>query len=79
MIYAHAHDQTEAEDYFAAMEKAEKMLEIAPEEQQDNYYDVNVLEKIGLVEITEQLFQPELCFNERLNLVNQLLDAFGVV
>ena len=30
MIYARAHDQTVAEDYFAAMERVEQRLEIVP-------------------------------------------------
>lgn len=35
MIYAHAHDQTVTEDYFAALERVKKRLEIVPEGQKD--------------------------------------------
>jgi len=34
MIYARAHDQTVADDYFAAMERVEQRLEIAPKPEQ---------------------------------------------
>ena len=35
MVYARAHDQTVAEDYFAAMERVEQRLEIVPAKQKD--------------------------------------------
>src|SRR5919108_6244935 len=34
MVYARVHDQTVAEDYFAAMERVEQRLEIVPEPKQ---------------------------------------------
>ncbi len=30
MVYAHAHDRTIAEDYFAAIQRVEQRLEIVP-------------------------------------------------
>lgn len=35
MIYARAHDQTVADDYFAAMQRVEERLQIVPAEQED--------------------------------------------
>ena len=35
MVYARAHDQTVAEDYFAAMQRVEQRLEIVPAKQKD--------------------------------------------
>jgi site-specific recombinase XerD len=40
MIYARAHDQTVAEDYFAAMERVEQRLEIVPESKQETKDEV---------------------------------------
>jgi hypothetical protein len=34
MIYARAHDQTVAEDYFAAMQRVEERMNILPEPKQ---------------------------------------------
>jgi hypothetical protein len=73
MIYARAHDQTVADDYFAAMERVEKKLQILPSE--ENIEDVNV----QVVQALQKLEQPELCFEERALLVHQLREAFGRV
>jgi hypothetical protein len=35
MIYARAHDQSVAEDYFTAMARVEQRLEIVPAQQKD--------------------------------------------
>ena len=72
MIYAKAHDQTVAEDYFSAMQRVEQRLEIVPpkqEEQTDN--DVNVQ---GLLQLIQKLETPELCVEERMNIAIQLHD-----
>jgi site-specific recombinase XerD len=74
MIYARAHDQTVADDYFAAMERVEQRLEIAPNVE-ENMGDV----KVQVVQALQKLEQPELCFEERALLVHQLREAFGRV
>jgi site-specific recombinase XerD len=78
MIYARAHDQTVAEDYFAAMERVEQRLEIVPAEQKDIDV-VKVQEPERLIQLIQQLELPELCFEERLDITFQLRELFGVV
>jgi uncharacterized membrane protein YobD (UPF0266 family) len=46
MIYARAHDQNVAEDYFSAMQRVEQRLEIAPVKKEEDMEDVKVQEKI---------------------------------
>ncbi len=74
MVYARAHDQTIAEDYFAAMERVEQRLEIVPAEQKDIEV-VKVPEPEKLIQLIEQLELPELCFEERLGIAGQLREA----
>lgn len=71
MIYARAHDQTVADDYFSAMERVEKKLQILPSE--ENIEDV----KVQVVQALQKLEQPELCFEERALLAHQLREAFA--
>lgn len=78
MIYARAHDQTVADDYFAAMQRVEQRLEIVPAEQKD-FEVVNVQEPEKLTQLIERLEIPELCYEERLDLTLQLRELFGVV
>jgi integrase/recombinase XerC len=78
MVYARAHDQTVAEDYFAAMQRVEQRLEIVPAQQKDIEV-VKVQEPEKLIHIIQQLELPELCFEERLNITRQLRESFGVV
>jgi site-specific recombinase XerD len=80
MIYARAHDQTVADDYFAAMQRIEQRLEIAPAEviTEDKYEIVNVQERMRAIQLTEQLVLPELCFDERMNIAVQLRQLFGI-
>jgi hypothetical protein len=78
MVYARAHDQTVAEDYFAAMERVEQRLEIVPAKQKDIEV-VKVQEPEKLIQLIEQLETPELCFEERLDITLQLRELFGVV
>jgi integrase len=68
MVYARAHDQTVADDYFAAMERVEQRLEIVPKE--ENIGDVKVQPEI--LQLIERLVVPELCYEERLDIANQL-------
>lgn len=79
MIYARAHDQAVADDYFAAMQRVEQRLEIAspkPEQKREDEV-VNVQEKV--FQLIERLEMPELCFEERLSLAGQLREALGAV
>ena len=76
MVYARAHDQTVAEDYFAAMERVEQRLQIG-EEKKDEV--VKVQEPAKLFQLIERLEVPELCFQERLDISFQLRDLFGTV
>lgn len=78
MIYARAHDQTGAEDYFAAMERVEQRLEIAPTEQKDIEV-VKVQEPEKLIQLIERLELPQLCLEARLDIASQLRELFGVV
>ncbi|NOH04085.1 MAG: site-specific integrase [Chloroflexi bacterium] len=72
MVCAKAHDQSVAEDYFAAMERVEQRLEIVPKVEED-MEDV----KVRVTQIIEKLEPPELCFEERALLLVQLREAFG--
>ena len=89
MIYARAHDQTVAEDYFAAMERVEERLDILPKPEQKTEYEVvkvqeqdpSIAKHSGqeLIQIIERLESPELCFEERLDITLLLRDLFGIV
>ena len=88
MVYARAHDQTVAEDYFAAMERVEQRLEIVPARQKDievvkvQEPDPSTLPSVAgqeLIQLIERLELPELCFEERLDITLQLRELFGVV
>jgi len=86
MVYARAHDQTVAEDYFAAMQRVEQRLDtstllsasIVPAQQKDMEV-VKVQEPVKVLQLIEQLELPELCFEERLGITLQLRELFGVV
>jgi hypothetical protein len=78
MIYARAHDQTVAEDYFAAMQRVEERLEILPEDKQNSEDEVvKVLEPEKLVQLIKRLEIPELCYQERLVITFQLRGLLG--
>jgi hypothetical protein len=81
MIYARAHDQTVAEDYFAAMQRVEQRLEIAPPakigEELANSEVVKVQETTRIFRLIEQLELPELGFEDRLGIASQLRWALG--
>jgi hypothetical protein len=80
MIYARAHDQTVAEDYFAAMQRVEQRLEIVPEPKQEAEDEVvKVQEPIILFQLIQQLELPELCLQERLGIASQLRKALSVI
>jgi hypothetical protein len=87
MIYARAHDQTVAEDYFTAMERVEQRLEIVPKaEHEIAYEDVKVQtaisnppQPIRVFQLIERLESPELCFEERFDIAFQLREVFAPV
>ncbi len=80
MVYARAHDQTVAEDYFTAMQRVEERLSIVPELKQDTEDEVvNVQEPTKLFQLIKWLEMPELCLEERLGIVGQLREMLGVV
>jgi integrase/recombinase XerD len=77
MIYARAHDQSVAEDYFAAMGRVEERLEIVPPKQEEQVdEDVKVQE---LFQLVGRLEAPELRYEERLGIASQLRGALGRV
>jgi len=74
MIYARAYDQTVADDYFQAMQRVEQRLEIVPSKQEeDEVVNVPVVQdNARLLLWVERLALPELCHEERLEIVNAL-------
>jgi site-specific recombinase XerD len=79
LVYARAHDQTVADDYFAAMQRVEQNLELGPKPQEQKIELVNVQQRVKLLEFAEKLAQPELSWAERLAIGAQLLMLFGVL
>jgi hypothetical protein len=71
MIYARAHDQTVAEDYFTAMQRVEQRLSIEPEPVQE----IVKVQKEQLLFWVERLSQPELCPTERMDIAENLKRA----
>ena len=83
MIYARAYDQTVADDYFAAMSRVEQRMEIAPlpkpvEEPNQEDEVVKEQERTRIITWLEQLALPDLCQEERLELVSQLKLVFSL-
>jgi len=76
MVYARAHDQTVADDYFHAMERVEQRLKIVPQKQEKDIEDVKVQEVFQLI---QRLEIPELCLEERLAIASQLRQVFSMV
>jgi integrase len=77
MIYAKAHDQTVADDYFSAMQRVEERLEIALPKTEEKKEDGVVKVQERLLIFTEQLVRPEITFSERVNIVEQVRALFG--
>ncbi len=71
MVYAHAHDQTVENDYFAAMSRIEQRLELV-DKPQNAIWPVTVPERSQLLSLAEQLFAPEMSFETRLEIASQL-------
>ena len=83
MIYAGAHDQNVADDYFVAMERIEQRLAIGEEKKNENVKVQTITctseKRAKLLEFADQLAQPDLCQEERLSVVSQLLILFSVL
>ena len=80
MIYARAHDQNVADDYFAAMQRIEQRLDVAPAaplEPAKKDEVIKVQDRDQLVAWVEILSQPELSQAERLSIAWQLKQALA--
>jgi len=71
MIYARAHDQTVADDYFAAMERVEQRLQIGPEPEPASP-PISEEDRAEILRIGEQLADPETLPEERVLLLGRL-------
>ena len=79
LIYARAHDQTVADDYFAAMQRIEQRLEIAAGDSTGEKYGiVKVPQRTQVLAWVEHLAQPELRLEGRLRIAAQLRELFGL-
>jgi integrase/recombinase XerC len=76
MIYARVHDQTVAEDYYAAMDRVEQRLQITPPATEaDDSRDGEALddrEREQLLDLTDQLADPDLNPEDRIELVERM-------
>jgi hypothetical protein len=68
MVYARAHDQTVEADYFAAMERVEQRLDLAPAAEADGE-PLPAGERTQLMALVERLAEPALEPPVRLDLV----------
>ena len=71
MVYARVHDQTVADDYYAAMQKVEKQLDLSgiPENAETPLAEN---EREQLLELTKELAKPVLSAKTRLKIVAQM-------
>jgi hypothetical protein len=69
MIYAKVYDKTVAEDYYTAMREVEKRLELVEEPEEDASASVGENERTELLKLADQLAEPELSNELRLDLV----------
>jgi integrase len=76
MIYARAHDQTVAEDYFAAMARVEERLEIVPPKQEAEPVEP-IPERTQVLALAEELVLPDLSLDGRLAIAARLRELFG--
>jgi site-specific recombinase XerD len=71
MVYAKAYDQTVEADYFAAMQRVEQRLQVAPEpEPVEN--PLREDERTQILALAEQLAAPEVTPEQRLDIFNQM-------
>lgn len=71
MIYARVHDQTVADDYYTAMERVERRLDLieTPQEKQEVFTESERGQVFALI---EELAEPELSPEVRLVIVAQI-------
>ena len=78
MIYAKAHDQTVAEDYFSAMQRVEERLEIVPSRQEEFAIEIMLRpEYEQVLALAEELALPALSLEGRLAIAQRLRELFG--
>jgi len=70
MIYARAYNRTVAEDFYAAMERVERRMEIGSVNE-----DARLDEDVNVQDFLEQLAQPGLSAAERLKIVESLREV----
>jgi site-specific recombinase XerD len=75
MVYARAYDKTVEEDYFAAMSRVEHRLALGPEPEPKQPLQAD--ERDQLLALTEQLAQPDLTQQDRMNLVDIMRVLLG--
>ena len=71
MVYAHAHDQTVENDYFAAMSRIEQRLQLVNQPVKVSL-PVNATDRGQLLTLAERLITPELTFEMRLEIAAQM-------
>ena len=76
MIYARAHDKTVEADYFAAMSRIELRLELAPEPEPQRQ-PIQEGEREQLLDLAEQLAEPALSLEGRLEIVFRMRGLLG--
>jgi hypothetical protein len=69
MIYARAYDQTVEADYYAAMSRVEQRLALVEEPEEEMGTPVGKDERAELLKLADQLSEPELSKEVRLELV----------
>jgi hypothetical protein len=73
LVYARVHDQTVAADYYAAMTRIEKSLDLtAAAEDASEPLSVDLFARAQLLALANRLAEPQLGLEMRLELVEQL-------
>lgn len=84
LVYARLHNQTVADDYYAAMEIIEQRMILVEQGTQDTHIDdsTNISQNldvhIHLLEIINRLDDPQLDFAQRLDLTDQLRHVLNI-
>ncbi len=76
MIYARVHDSTVSNDYYAAMRRIERQLDLKPPGADDQ--TIEAIQSQTLTNLLNQLAAPDLSSEHRLDLVNQMHRALGM-
>lgn len=72
LVYARVHDHTVATDFYAAMNRVEQQLEVAPELKAVEPLSIPLFTRAALLVLTQRLAEPELEKGLRLELVEQM-------